>query len=307
MSDQPLAFAHATVLAARTSGEVPVVATFFDEATFTATHVVHDPRTLRSAIIDPVLDFDQASGRTSHASADRVIAHVEAHGLTVDWLLETHAHADHLSAAPYLKERLGGQIVIGAEIRTVQGVFGTVFNEGPAFARDGSQFDLLMEDGNAFKLGEIEAIALHVPGHTPACLAFVIGDAVFVGDTLFMPDYGTARADFPGGDARTLYRSIRRLMALPDDTRVFLCHDYKATGRDQFVWETTIGAERTANVHVHEGVSEEAFVAMREARDATLGMPRLILPSIQVNMRAGHLPEPDSNGVRYLRLPVDLL
>ncbi|MEL0210147.1 MAG: MBL fold metallo-hydrolase [Novosphingobium sp.] len=307
MSDQPLAFAHATVLAARTSGEVPVVATFFDEATFTATHVVHDPRTLRAAIIDPVLDFDQASGRTSHASADRVIAHVEAHGLTVDWLLETHAHADHLSAAPYLKERLGGQIVIGAEIRTVQGVFGTVFNEGPAFARDGSQFDLLMEDGNAFKLGEIEAIALHVPGHTPACLAFVIGDAVFVGDTLFMPDYGTARADFPGGDARTLYRSIRRLMALPDDTRVFLCHDYKATGRDQFVWETTIGAERTANVHVHEGVSEEAFVAMREARDATLGMPRLILPSIQVNMRAGHLPEPDSNGVRYLRLPVDLL
>lgn len=307
MSDQPLAFAHATVLAARTSGEVPVVATFFDEATFTATHVVHDPRTLRAAIIDPVLDFDQASGRTSHASADRVIAHVEAHGLTVDWLLETHAHADHLSAAPYLKERLGGQIVIGAEIRTVQGVFGTVFKEGPAFARDGSQFDLLMEDGNAFKLGEIEAIALHVPGHTPACLAFVIGDAVFVGDTLFMPDYGTARADFPGGDARTLYRSIRRLMALPDDTRVFLCHDYKATGRDQFVWETTIGAERTANVHVHEGVSEEAFVAMREARDATLGMPRLILPSIQVNMRAGHLPEPDSNGVRYLRLPVDLL
>lgn len=307
MSDQPLAFAHATVLAARTSGAVPVVATFFDEATFTATHVVHDPRTLRAAIIDPVLDFDQPSGRTSHASADGVIAHVEAHGLTVDWLLETHAHADHLSAAPYLKERLGGQIVIGAEIRTVQGVFGTVFNEGPAFARDGSQFDLLMEDGHAFKLGEIEAIALHVPGHTPACLAFVIGDAVFVGDTLFMPDYGTARADFPGGDARTLYRSIRRLMALPDDTRVLLCHDYKATGRDQFVWETTIGAQRTANVHVHEGVSEEAFVAMREARDATLGMPRLILPSIQVNMRAGHLPEPDSNGVRYLRLPVDLL
>ncbi|MFY8195080.1 MBL fold metallo-hydrolase [Novosphingobium sp. B1] len=307
MSDQPLAFAHATVLAARTSGAVPVVATYFDEATFTATHVVHDPRTLRAAIIDPVLDFDQPSGRTSHASADQVIAHVEAHGLTVDWLLETHAHADHLSAAPYLKERLGGQIVIGAEIRTVQSVFGTVFNEGLAFARDGSQFDLLMEDGHAFKLGEIEAIALHVPGHTPACLAFVIGDAVFVGDTLFMPDYGTARADFPGGDARTLYRSIRRLMALPDETRVFLCHDYKATGRDQFVWETTIGAERTANVHVHEGIGEDEFVAMREARDATLGMPRLILPSIQVNMRAGHLPEPDSNGVRYLRLPVNLL
>lgn len=307
MSDNALATAVAQISAARASAAAPVVTTFFDEATFTATHVVHDPATLRAAVIDPVLDFDQASGRTSHASADRVIAHVEAHGLTVDWLLETHAHADHLSAAPYLKERLGGQIVIGAAIRTVQDVFGKVFNEGPAFARDGSQFDLLMEDGHAFRVGEIEAVALHVPGHTPACLAYVIGDAVFVGDTLFMPDYGTARADFPGGDARTLYRSIRRLMALPDDTRVFLCHDYKATGRDQFVWETTIGAERTANVHVHEGVSEDEFVAMREARDATLGMPKLILPSIQVNMRAGHLPEPDGNGVRYLRLPVDLL
>ena len=307
MSDQPLATAHAHVLATRASGAVPVVTTFFDEATFTATHVVHDPANLRAAIIDPVLDFDQASGRTSRVSADKVIAHVEAEGLTVDWLLETHAHADHLSAAPYLKERLGGQIVIGAAIRTVQEVFGKVFNEGPAFARDGSQFDLLMDDGHAFRVGSIEAIALHVPGHTPACLAFAIGDAVFVGDTLFMPDYGTARADFPGGDARTLYRSIRRLMALPDETRVFLCHDYKATGRNQFVWETTIGAERTANVHVHEGVGEDAFVAMREARDATLGMPKLILPSIQVNMRAGHLPEPDSNGVRYLRLPVDLL
>lgn len=307
MSDQPLATAHAHVLATRASGAVPVVTTFFDEATFTATHVVHDPATLRAAIIDPVLDFDQASGRTSRVSADKVIAHVEAEGLTVDWLLETHAHADHLSAAPYLKEKLGGQIVIGAAICAVQEVFGKVFNEGPAFARDGSQFDLLMDDGHAFRVGSIEAIALHVPGHTPACLAFVIGDAVFVGDTLFMPDYGTARADFPGGDARTLYRSIRRLMALPDETRVFLCHDYKATGRNQFVWETTIGAERTANVHVHEGVGEDAFVAMREARDATLGMPKLILPSIQVNMRAGHLPEPDSNGVRYLKLPVDLL
>jgi glyoxylase-like metal-dependent hydrolase (beta-lactamase superfamily II) len=307
MSDHALVTATAQISAARASAAAPVVTTFFDEATFTATHVVHDPATLRAAVIDPVLDFDQASGRTSHASADRVIAHVEAHGLTVDWLLETHAHADHLSAAPYLKGRLGGQIVIGAAIRTVQDVFGKVFNEGPAFARDGSQFDLLMDDGHTFRVGGIEAIALHVPGHTPACLAYVIGDAVFVGDTLFMPDYGTARADFPGGDARTLYRSIRRLMALPDETRVFLCHDYKATGRDQFVWETTIGAERTANVHVHEGVSEDEFVAMREARDATLGMPKLILPSIQVNMRAGHLPEPDSNGVRYLRLPVDLL
>jgi glyoxylase-like metal-dependent hydrolase (beta-lactamase superfamily II) len=293
MSDLALAIAKDIIKAARARAQVPVVTTFFDEATFTATHVV--------------LDFDQPSGRTSHVSADRVIDHVEALGLTVDWLLETHAHADHLSAAPYLKERLGGQIVIGKAIVTVQEVFGKVFNEGPAFARDGSQFDLLMGDGHAFDVGSTKAVALHVPGHTPACLAYVIGDAVFVGDTLFMPDYGTARADFPGGDARTLYRSIRRLMSLPDETRVFLCHDYKAAGRDTFVWETTIGAERTANVHAHEGVTEQDFVTMREARDATLGMPRLILPSIQVNMRAGHLPEPDSNGVRYLRLPVDLL
>lgn len=307
MSDPSLDVAIAQIRTARASGARPVVATFFDEATFTATHVVHDPASLRAAIIDPVLDFDQASGRTSHASADRVIAHVAAEGLSVDWLLETHAHADHLSAAPYLQEKLGGRIVIGTAITTVQEVFGKVFNEGPAFARDGSQFDLLMDDGHAFSVGGIAAIALHVPGHTPACLAFVIGDAVFVGDTLFMPDYGTARADFPGGDARKLYRSIRRLMALPDETRVFLCHDYKAPDRTQFVWETTIGAQRTANVHVHDGVSEDDFVAMREARDATLGMPRLILPSIQVNMRAGHLPEPDSNGVRYLKLPVDLL
>lgn len=307
MSDLPLTTAIAQVRAARATGPVPVVTTFFDEATFTATHVIHDPATCRAAVIDPVMDFDQASGRTSHASADRVIAHVEAEGLTVDWLLETHAHADHLSAAPYLQQKLGGRIVIGTAITTVQEVFGQVFNEGPAFARDGSQFDLLMDDGHVFSVGGIEAIALHVPGHTPACLAFVIGDAVFVGDTLFMPDYGTARADFPGGDARTLYRSIRRLMALPEETRVFLCHDYKAPERTQFVWETTIGTQRTGNVHVHDGVGEDAFVTMREARDATLGMPRLILPSIQVNMRAGHLPEPDSNGVRYLKLPVDLL
>ncbi|MBB4612131.1 MBL fold metallo-hydrolase [Novosphingobium taihuense] len=307
MSDPSLDAAIAQIRAIHASGVQPVVTTFFDEATFTATHVVHDPASRRAAIIDPVLDFDQASGRTSHVSAERVVAHVAAEGLTVDWLLETHAHADHLSAAPWLQEKLGGKIVIGSAITTVQEVFGKVFNEGTAFARDGSQFDLLMDDGHAFQVGGIEAIALHVPGHTPACLAFVIGDAVFVGDTLFMPDYGTARADFPGGDARMLYRSIRRLMALPDETRVFLCHDYKAPNRTQFVWETTIGAQRTANVHVHDGVSEENFVAMREARDATLGMPKLILPSIQVNMRAGHMPEPDSNGVRYLKLPVDLL
>lgn len=306
MTDLPLAAATAQIESSA-SDSAPVVRTFFDEATFTATHVVHDPATRRAAIIDSVLDFDQASGRTSHAGADAVIAYVRERGLGVDWLLETHAHADHLSAAPYLKAQLGGTIVIGTAIRTVQDVFGKVFNEGPAFARDGSQFDALMDDGHRFAVGSIPAIALHVPGHTPACLAYAIGDALFVGDTLFMPDYGTARADFPGGDARTLFRSIRRLMQLPEQTRVFLCHDYKAPGRDAFVWETTIGAQRTANVHVHDGVAEDTFVAMREARDATLGMPRLILPSIQINMRAGHLPEPEANGVRYLKLPLDLL
>lgn len=306
MTDLPLAAATAQIESSA-SDSAPVVRTFFDEATFTATHVVHDPATRRAAIIDSVLDFDQASGRTSHAGADAVIAYVRELGLGVDWLLETHAHADHLSAAPYLKAQLGGTIVIGTAIRTVQDVFGKVFNEGPAFARDGSQFDALMDDGHRFAVGSMPAIALHVPGHTPACLAYAIGDALFVGDTLFMPDYGTARADFPGGDARTLFRSIRRLMQLPEQTRVFLCHDYKAPGRDAFVWETTIGAQRTANVHVHDGVAEDAFVAMREARDATLGMPRLILPSIQINMRAGHLPEPEANGVRYLKLPLDLL
>jgi glyoxylase-like metal-dependent hydrolase (beta-lactamase superfamily II) len=298
MTDAPLWVAQQQVTDARASARVPIIRTFFDEATFTATHVVHDPATKRAAIIDPVLDFDQAAGCTSHASADAVIAYFREQGLTVDWLLETHAHADHLSDAPYLQHELGGTLVIGREIITVQNVFAGVFNEPASFARDGSQFDRLMDDGEQFVLGAIPAITLHVPGHTPACLAYVIGDAVFVGDTLFMPDYGTARADFPGGDARELYRSIRRLMQLPGETRVFLCHDYKALGRDAFVWETTIGAERTGNVHV---------AAMREARDKTLGMPRLILPSIQINSRAGHLPEPEANGVSYLKLPINLL
>jgi glyoxylase-like metal-dependent hydrolase (beta-lactamase superfamily II) len=307
MTDTAIATAAARIEAARASGRVPVVRTFFDEATFTATHVVHDPETKRAAVIDSVLDFDQPSGRTAHASADALIAYVRDTGLSVDWLLETHAHADHLSDAPYIQQALGGTLVIGAGIRTVQSVFAKVFNEPAGFARDGSQFDRLMEDGESFALGGIEAMALHVPGHTPACLAYVIGDAVFVGDTLFMPDYGTARADFPGGDARTLFRSIRRLMELPDTTRMFLCHDYKAPGRDRYVWETTIGAQKSGNVHVREGVSEDAFVTMREARDATLGMPRLILPSIQVNIRAGHMPEPEENGVSYLKLPLNLL
>ena len=283
------------------------VRSFFDEATFTATHVVSDRATGKAAIIDSVLDFDPASGRTSTTSADAVIAYIREQGLTVEWLLETHAHADHLSAAPYLQERLGGTLAIGRHIVTVQQVFGKVFNEGTRFARDGSQFNRLFDDGDRFMVGSIPAIALHVPGHTPADLAYVIGDAAFIGDTLFMPDYGTARADFPGGDARVLYRSVRRLLDLPPQTRLFLCHDYKAPGRETFVWETTVGAQRSANVHIHDGVSEDDFVTMREARDATLGMPRLILPSIQVNIRGGHMPEPEDNGISYLKLPLNAL
>ena len=302
---------HAVEQASRIIGEgggaAPLVKSFFDEATFTATHVVSDPATKKAAIIDSVMDFDPASGRTSTASADAVIAYVEAEGLTTDWLLETHAHADHLSAAPYLQQKLGGRIAIGRDILAVQKVFGAIFNEGKGFARDGSQFDHLFVDGEGFSIGSIPAIALHVPGHTPADIAYVIGDAAFIGDTLFMPDYGTARADFPGGDARTLFRSIRRLLSLPGQTRLFLCHDYKAPGRDHFVWETTVEEQRSANVHVHQGISEDDFVAMREARDKTLGMPRLILPSIQINMRGGNLPEPEDNGVRYLKLPLNRL
>jgi glyoxylase-like metal-dependent hydrolase (beta-lactamase superfamily II) len=284
------------------------VTAFFHEPTFTAAYVVADPVAKRAAIVDSVLDFDQPSGRTSTGSADEIVRFIEEHGLTVDWLLETHAHADHLSAAPYLQQKLGGKLAIGKEITTVQNVFGKVFNEGAEFSCDGSQFDHLFADGEHFRVGTISAMALHVPGHTPADLAYVIGDAAFVGDTMFMPDYGTARADFPGGDAHQLYRSIRRLMQLPDETRVFLCHDYKALpNRTEFAWETTIGAERTANVHVHDGVSEEEFVAMRNARDKTLEMPQLILPSVQVNMNAGHLPEPEENGTRYLKLPLNVL
>ncbi|MBU2168624.1 MAG: MBL fold metallo-hydrolase [Alphaproteobacteria bacterium] len=286
----------------------PVVKSFFDEATFTVSHVVHDPSTKKAVLIDSVLDFDPPSGRTSHASADALIAWVEDQDLTVDWILETHAHADHLSAAPYLQDKLGGRLAIGHEILTVQDVFGKIFNEGTEFRRDGTQFDQLFNDGDRFTVGSLEATVLHVPGHTPACLAYVIGDAVFPGDTLFMPDYGTARCDFPGGDARTLYRSIKRLLTLPDEARVFLCHDYKAPpGRTEFAWETTIGAERTGNIHVREGVSEDEFVTMRTQRDATLAMPRLILPSVQVNMNGGRPPEPESNGSRYLKLPLNVL
>ncbi len=288
-------------------GPAPRVISLFHEPTFTATHLVFDPETRVAAIIDSVLDFEPASGRTSHASADKLVALVEQHGLTVEWILETHAHADHLSAAPFLQEKLGGKIGIGSEIRQVQTVFGAIFNESEALAQDGSQFDHLFTDGERFSIGSVPAIALHVPGHTPADMAFVIGDAAFIGDTLFMPDYGTARADFPGGSARALFRSIRRLLTLPPETRLFLCHDYKAPGRAVFAYETTVGAERQANIHVADGVEEDDFVAMREARDKTLGMPRLILPSIQVNIRAGHLPPPEANGTRYLKLPLNIL
>lgn len=284
---------------------VPIVRGFFDEATFTVSYVVHDPITRAAAIIDSVLDFDPASGRTSHESAQAIVDYVTARELTVEWLLETHVHADHLSAAPWLQARLGGKLAIGRHITTVQDTFGKLFNAGTEFERDGSQFDRLFDDGDSFTLGSIRAAALAVPGHTPADLAFVIGDAVFPGDTIFMPDFGTARADFPGGDARRLYRSIRRLLALPSEARLFLCHDYKAPGRDVFRWETTIGAQRDTNVHVHDGVGEDDFVAMRMDRDRTLDMPRLILPSIQVNMRGGRLPEPEENGTRYLKIPLD--
>lgn len=283
----------------------PKVRAFFHEPTNTVSYLVWDPAAKRAAIIDSVLDFEQASGRTHTKSAEQILAAVAEEGVTVDWLLETHAHADHLSAAPFLKEKLGAPIVIGEYITRVQQVFKDVFNLAYVTA-DGRPFDKLVKEGDTLKLGALEIGVLHTPGHTPACVSYRIGDAVFVGDTLFMPDYGTARADFPGGDARTLYRSIHKLLALPDETRVFLCHDYKAPGRDEFAWETTIGAER-ANVHLQKYPTEDAFVAMREARDKTLAMPQLILPSIQVNIQAGELPPPEANGVRYLKLPIDAL
>ena len=285
----------------------PDVKGFFDPATNTISYVAKDPASPSCAIVDSVMDIDYAAGRITYDHADELIAHIRDHGLTLEWLIETHVHADHLSAAPYIQRHLGGKIGIGRNITVIQDTFGKIFNEGTEFQRDGSQFDRLFDDGDTYQVGQMTCAALHTPGHTPACMTHVMGDAAFVGDTLFMPDGGSARADFPGGDARTLYRSIRRLMQLPDETRVFLCHDYKAPSRDGYVWETTIGAERTENVHVHDGIGEDAFVTMREARDQTLGMPRLILPSIQVNIRAGHLPEPETNGVSYLKLPLNLL
>ncbi|HTO19384.1 MAG TPA: MBL fold metallo-hydrolase [Pseudomonas sp.] len=281
---------------------------FFDSATSTYSYVVADTDSRQCALIDAVLDYAPASGRTSHDSAERMIAHVREQGLNVQWILETHVHADHLSAGHYLRAQLGGRLAIGEQVRTVQDTFATLFNVEPGFARDGSQFDQLFRDGDTFEVGGIPARALHTPGHTPACMSYLIGDAVFVGDTLFMPDYGTARCDFPGGDARTLYRSIhQKLFTLPDATRVFLCHDYLAPGREQHQCETRIGEERLGNVHVREGIDEDSFVAMRQARDAELDMPTLILPSVQVNMRAGQLPPAEDNGTRYLKIPLDVL
>lgn len=283
----------------------PAVQPFFDEPTNTFSYVVRDPDSHACAILDSVLDFDYAAGRTDVRSADAIIEFVQRNNLKVEWILETHVHADHLSAAPYLHEQLGGKTGIGAHIRDVQEIFGKAFNAGIEFQRDGSQFDRLFEEGDSFNIGGLTARVLHTPGHTPACLTYVIGDAAFVGDTLFMPDYGTARCDFPGGDARTLYRSIGKVLALPPETRLFLCHDYKGPDREEYQCMTTVAEQRRGNVHVHEGISEDAFVKMRTERDATLGMPRLIIPSVQVNMRAGHMPPAESNGQVYLKVPIN--
>lgn len=285
----------------------PEVTGFFDEATFTISYVVTDPETKRCAIIDSLLDYDQASGRTKTTSADQLVAFVRQNDLTCEWIIDTHVHADHLTAAPYIREQLGGKTAIGDKIPIVQRVFGDIFNEGQSFHTDGSQFDHLFKPGEPYRVGNIEARALPTPGHTPACMTHLIGDAMFVGDTIFMPDFGTARCDFPGGDAGTLYDSIQMLFDFPDDTRMFLCHDYKAPGRDEFVWETTIGDQKRSNIHIKDGITRDEFIKMRTERDATLAMPKLILPSVQVNMRAGDMPPPEDNGVRYMKVPINAL
>jgi glyoxylase-like metal-dependent hydrolase (beta-lactamase superfamily II) len=284
----------------------PAVTAFFDEATFTVTYVVADPESNRAAVIDPVLDYDPASGRTSTASADRVLGFIADNDLEIDWILETHVHADHLTGAPYIREKTGGRIAIGRYVTAVQQTFRAVFNLGD-LETDGSQFDNLFDDGDSFKVGGIAGSVLGTPGHTPACITYVVGDAAFVGDTLFMPDFGTARTDFPGGDAGELYDSIQKIFALPDDTRLYMCHDYKAPGRDEFAWETSVREQRAENIHINDTVSRDDFIAMRDGRDAQLGMPKLILPSIQVNVRAGAMPAPEDNGIRYMKIPVDAL
>ena len=285
----------------------PEVTAFFDEATNTVSYVVADPGGRRCAIIDSVLDYDPKSGRTGTASADGIIALVKSRDYVVDWILETHVHADHLTAAPYLKNKLGGRTAIGDQIARVQKTFKKIFNAERNFAPDGRQFDVLFEDGARFDIGGFVAGVMHTPGHTPACITYVVGDAAFVGDTLFMPDYGTARADFPGGDAGALYRSIRRILSLPPQTRLFMCHDYKAPGRDYYAWETSVAEQRERNVHLRDGITEADFVKMRRERDKGLAMPVLILPAVQVNMRSGHLPPPEDNGISYLKIPVNLL
>ena len=282
----------------------PNVKPFFDEATFTVTYVVSDPATGRAAVIDPVLDFDPASGRTSTTSADQVIRHVADNKLGVDWILETHVHADHLSGAPYIREKLGGKAAIGKDVTAVQEPFKGIFNLKD-LATDGSQFDHLFGDAESFAVGELAGQVIATPGHTPACVTYVIGDAAFVGDTLFMPDFGSARTDFPGGSAAQLYDSIQQILALPGSTRLFMCHDYKAPGRDVYAWETSVDEQRAHNIHINEKVARGAFVEMRESRDSQLGMPKLILPSLQVNLRAGQFPEPEDNNIRYLKIPLD--
>jgi glyoxylase-like metal-dependent hydrolase (beta-lactamase superfamily II) len=282
----------------------PNVHAFFDPDTWSLTYIVQDPNSRSCAIVDPVLDYEAASGQTTTESADEVVAKVEAENLTVEWILETHVHADHLSAAPYLQKRLGGKIGIGAHITEVQNIFGNLFNAEPEFHRNGSQFNQLFADGDTFAIGGLTVTAMHTPGHTPACMTYHIGDSLFVGDTLFMPDFGTARCDFPGGNASALYQSIQRLFTLPPETRIFMCHDYMPNGREMR-YESTVGEQKKFNIHLHDGISEDEFVTMRSAKDKTLGMPALMLPSVQVNMRAGELPPPEDNGIRYLKIPLD--
>ena len=283
----------------------PDVTAFFDEATNTLTYVVAEPGGPAAAVIDSVLDYEAASGRTDTRSAAAVVAFVRERGLRVDWLLETHVHADHLSAAPWIQQQIGGRIGIGQMITVVQDTFGKIFNEGTRFQRDGSQFDRLFAEGDSFDIGTVPVRVMHTPGHTPACLTYVAGDAAFVGDTLFMPDSGTARCDFPGGSAQAMWDSVQRILALPEETRIFICHDYKAPGRDHFAWESTVAAQKALNMHVGQGRPRADFVALRQARDATLSMPRLIIPSLQINMRAGHPPAPEDNGISYLKVPLN--
>lgn len=285
----------------------PTVTSFFDEGTNNVSHVAADPETGQCAVIDPLLDYDAASGRTSTASADRLVDHIQAHSLTVAWIIDTHIHADHISAAHYLKGRLGGKVATGQRISQVQEVFGHLFGAEASFRYDGSQFDHLFADDETYKVGNLEGRAIHTPGHTPACMTHVIGDAAFVGDTLFMPDYGTARCDFPGGDSSALYRSIQRIFALPKDTRVFLNHDYLPPERSEYCWQSSVAQQMSANIDIHVGVKEEDFVEMRKARDGKLSAPKLMIPSVQVNMRGGRFPPPEANGIRYLKVPVDTL